>query len=90
MTREYALKVLDTIPTIGDQVDALEMAISALEHEDAVIDQVLEIIDRTRNRCRKEFTRCNEPIILSAIEGYAAALRQEILVLKGGEHEISD
>lgn len=33
MTREDALKVLDTIPTIGEQVDALEMAIEALEQE---------------------------------------------------------
>ena len=33
MTREEALKVLDTIPTIGEQVDALEMAIKALEQE---------------------------------------------------------
>ena len=31
MTREEALKILDTIPTIGEQVDALEMAIKALE-----------------------------------------------------------
>lgn len=31
MTKEEALKVLDTIPTIGEQVDALEMAIKALE-----------------------------------------------------------
>lgn len=30
MTREEALKILDTIPTIGEQVDALEMAIEAL------------------------------------------------------------
>lgn len=33
MTREEALQLLDTIPTIGEQVDALEMAISALEQE---------------------------------------------------------
>ena len=33
MTKEEALKVLDTIPTIGEQVDALEMAIEALEQE---------------------------------------------------------
>ena len=33
MTREEALKVLDTIPTIGEQVDALEMAIKALEQQ---------------------------------------------------------
>lgn len=30
MSREEALQILDTIPTIGEQVDALEMAISAL------------------------------------------------------------
>ena len=33
MTREEALQILDTIPTIGEQVDALEMAISALEQQ---------------------------------------------------------
>ena len=31
MTREEALEILDTIPTIGKQVDALEMAIEALK-----------------------------------------------------------
>lgn len=31
MTKERALEVLDHIPTIGEQVDALEMAIDALE-----------------------------------------------------------
>ena len=33
MTREEALQILDTIPTIGEQVDALEMAIEALSTE---------------------------------------------------------
>ena len=33
MTREEALYWLDTIPTIGEQVDALDMAIKALEQE---------------------------------------------------------
>lgn len=33
MTREEALQILDTIPTIGEQVDALEMAIEALEQK---------------------------------------------------------
>ena len=33
MTREEALKILDTIPTISEQVDALDMAIKALEQE---------------------------------------------------------
>jgi len=33
MTNEEALQILDTIPTIGEQVDALEMAIKALEQQ---------------------------------------------------------
>ena len=33
MTREEALQILDTIPTIGEQVDALELAIEALSTE---------------------------------------------------------
>lgn len=33
MTKEEALEILDTIPTIGEQVDALEMAIKALEQQ---------------------------------------------------------
>ena len=33
MSIDEALKILDTIPTIGEQVDALEMAIKALEQE---------------------------------------------------------
>lgn len=37
MTKEEALKILDTIPTIGEQVDALEMAIKALEASDKII-----------------------------------------------------
>ena len=36
MTREEALQILDTIPTIGEQVDALEMAIKALEQVDKI------------------------------------------------------
>lgn len=39
MTKEEALQILDTIPTIGDQVDALEMAIKALEQE-SVLDEI--------------------------------------------------
>lgn len=46
MTREEALEVLDTIPTIGEQVDALEMAINALEAMDNAhnTDQHVECI----------------------------------------------
>ena len=46
MTRAEALQILDTIPTISEQVDALEMAIQALSQEpctDAVSrDAILE------------------------------------------------
>ena len=38
MTREEALEILDTIPTIGEQVDALDMAIKALEREQQFLD----------------------------------------------------
>lgn len=34
MTQEEALSILDTIPTIGIQVDAIEMAIEALKGGD--------------------------------------------------------
>ena len=37
MTNYEALEILNTIPTIGEQVDALEMAIEALEQK-AVLD----------------------------------------------------
>ena len=33
MTKEEALKILDWIPTKGEEVDALEMAIKALENQ---------------------------------------------------------
>ena len=39
MTREEALKILDTIPTIGEQVDALEMAIKVLEQK-PILDKI--------------------------------------------------
>ena len=38
MTKEEALKILDTISTIGEQVDALEMAIKALEQQEPCKD----------------------------------------------------
>lgn len=33
MTKEEALRILDWIPTKGDEVDALEMAIEALQEQ---------------------------------------------------------
>lgn len=48
MTREEALYWLDTIPTIGEQVDALEMAIKALEQE-PILDKIKEEIKALSN-----------------------------------------
>lgn len=36
MTREEAIKILNTIPTISEQVDALEMAIEAVKGKRAI------------------------------------------------------
>lgn len=55
MTREEALQILDTIPTISEQVDALEMAIQALSQEpcddaisrQAVIELCKNVIDKS-------------------------------------------
>jgi hypothetical protein len=49
MTKEEALKVLDTIPTIGEQVDALEIAIEALEQE-SILDKIRAEIERHRRK----------------------------------------
>ncbi len=49
MKKDEAIKILDTIPTIGEQVDALEMAIEALEQqpcEDCISrEEVLHILE---------------------------------------------
>ena len=39
MTREEAIEILNTIPTISEQVDALEMAIKALEQQ-PILDKI--------------------------------------------------
>ena len=57
MTKEEALKILDTIPTIGEQVDALEMAIEALERPDRKkvdVDKILGDLADNRNSCVTE------------------------------------
>lgn len=43
MTREEALKWLDTIMTQGEQVDALEMAIEALENQKTLKEELEDI-----------------------------------------------
>ena len=53
MTREEALKILDTIPTISEQVDALDMAIEALEQTRWI--PVSERLPDDRKRCLVTF-----------------------------------
>jgi len=51
MTKDEAFKILDTIPTIGEQVDALEMAIKALEQQqDWIPIKWHEITEEERER----------------------------------------
>lgn len=40
MTREEAIEILDHIPTIGEQVDAIDMAIDALYHHTEKTDNI--------------------------------------------------
>ena len=42
LTTEEALAILDTIPTIGEQVDALEMAIESMKHVPCYLDSPCE------------------------------------------------
>ncbi len=45
MTIKEALYYLDTIPTIGEQVDALEMAIKSLEAWEKIDDDIASLQD---------------------------------------------
>lgn len=58
MTREEALQILDTIPTIGEQVDALEMAIQALSQEP----------------CEDAISRHKAIVMITAYEGKSAQI----------------
>lgn len=54
MTREEAIQILDTIPTIGEEVDALEMAIKALENIGHLKDRPCSVCDFLKeNGCCK-------------------------------------
>lgn len=43
MTIKEALEYLDTIPTIGEQVDALEMAVKSLEAWSGLREEIVNI-----------------------------------------------
>ena len=54
MTRDEALQILDTIPTISEQVDALEMAIKALENIGHLKDRPCSVCEfHKENGCCK-------------------------------------
>ena len=79
MTREEALRILDTIPTKGDEVDALEMAIEALERKvDVSTDTISRqaVIDALHTQFRDGFDGnkwWNSTHVLAAIEGVPSA-----------------
>lgn len=100
MTKEEALKILDTIPTIGDQVDALEMAIKALEEQsDEIILHNDTVIIEPSVYVKPQVLRDNAEFILKQIEsgdvtvlppGFTAKIVRRDVVLKGMKGETDD
>lgn len=100
MTKEEALKILDTIPTIGDQVDALEMAIKALEEQlDKIILHNDKVIIEPSLYLKPQVLRDNIEFILKQIEsgdvtvlppGFTAKIVRRDAVLKGTKGETDD
>ena len=74
MDKERALEVLDQIPTIGDQVDALEMAIEALKNS-------LEVDNKDKLYCvsLNEFIRITTGWLYSLAPGYKPRHINEIV-----------
>lgn len=100
MTKEEALKILDTIPTIGDQVDALEMAIKALkEQSDEIILHNDKVIIEPSVYVKPQVLRDNAEFILKQLEsrdaivlppGFTAKIVRRDVVLKGTKGETDD
>ena len=100
MTKEEALKILDTIPTIGDQVDALEMAIKALEERsDEIILHNDKVIIEPNLYVKPQVLRDNAEFILKQMEsgdvtvlppGFTAKIVRRDVVLKGTKGETDD
>lgn len=100
MTKEEALKILDTIPTIGDQVDALEMAIKALEEQsDEIILHNDKVIIEPSLYVKPQVLRDNAEFILKQMEsgdvtvlppGFTAKIVKRDVVLKGAKGETDD
>ena len=100
MTKEEALKILDTIPTIGEQVDALEMAIKALEEQsDEIILHNDKVIIEPSVYLKPQALHDNVELILKQMEsgdvtvlppGFTAKIVRRDVVLKGTKGEIDD
>ena len=100
MTKEEALKILDTIPTIGDQVDALEMAIKALEEQsDKIILHNDKVIIEPSLYLKPQVLRNNIEFILKQIEsgdvtvlppGFTAKIVRRDVVLEDQKGETND
>ena len=72
------IKIPKAAVTARETNDALDMAIEALENENALLDKVLEIIDKVSHKAsaRGEFWTAEKTI---------KVLRRNVLALKGGE-----
>ena len=64
MTKEEALKWLDTIMTQGEQVDALEMAIESLESQKSIVEELEKI------KAEVKEIRMEEPLMSKGFECY--------------------
>ena len=71
MTKEEALKILDWIPTKGDEVDALEMAIEALEKKPVIVIQLDGLMKRDTMDCFRDDLLKQMKDGLVVIPGYA-------------------
>ena len=97
MTREEAIKLIKeskekkfkyTLYTVNEYHAAMEMAINALENENAVLDRVLEIIDKKHNDIQNHEWYTDHPTAADRMK-LLRELRKEIEyeanVLKGDE-----
>ena len=82
MTREEALQILDTIPTIGEQVDALEMAIKALSQVSEIEENIIKYMKKYPNHVGNTdfwegFYACRNVVLQLDDEEYAPSVTQK-------------
>ena len=75
------IKIPKAAVTARETNDALDMAIEALENENALLDRVLDIIDQMD----KENEKCNGDISRLLLRIEHKDFRERVLALKGGD-----